>query len=113
MLTYGTGAYLYRQVMNTTTPKKKQQWQVLYHQDCIGEVKSGGIPCNIIHAHEENFDHLSQAQDYMRKNPMPPEDQETHNGDYDLPLQEGDVLLSAVQVRGPVRCELKPQLNSV
>lgn len=110
MLTYGTGFFLYRQVMTTTQSKKKQQWQVVYHQDCVGGIKEGGIPCDIVHIHPESFSQLHEAQEFERNNPEPPADPDC-NGEC---ARDGrSIMLSAVQVRGPVRCSLQPRLEKV
>lgn len=111
MLSHGTGFPLCRQLMNTQQNKKGQVWKAVYHLDCVGGISKGGIPCDIVHIHPEEFELLAAAEDYLRQNPIP----EERNGDYIAPIggEDRPLLLSAVQVRGPKRCAMQPRLETV
>jgi hypothetical protein len=88
-----------------TATKKKQQWQVVYHYDCLGGISAGRLPTKVVHVHPEAFDHLSEAEDFMRNNSKLEESSEV--------VGDRPILLSAVQVRGPKRCSLQPRLETI
>lgn len=94
--------------MTTTLPKKQQQWCVVYHLSCHGDVGPGAIPTDIIHVTEPQND-LAAAEKCMRENPMPPQ---VVLNDLDREDRER-IMLSAVQVRGPKRVATKKHLESV
>lgn len=80
----------------------------MYHLDCHGETSDGAIPTEIVHVTEPH-DALAAAEKHMRGNPMPPEEVLNRLA----PNEHDDIMLSAVQVRGPKKVAVKKHLESV